>query len=367
MASAQGWGALVRHADLGERLIRLAPQHDVRFVAVSPDGRWVATGSHSLTDVYVKVWDARAGRHVADLPVEDGSLVGISPDGRWLLTTGGGCRLWAVGTWREGHKIGGTNAFAFSPDGNVLAVETGSGALRLVNPDTGHEYARLEDPNQDRAWALTFSPDGSQLFASSADRRAVHAWDLRAIRAELARRGLDWDLSAYPAAGRAKPVRPLRVIVEKADPARAAPSRHEQAQAYNNRAWALALRPARQPGEAAEAVRLAQKAVELAPRDGCCWNTLGVAQYRARRWKEAITALTRAMGLMSDQLESFNTLFLAMAHWQLGEKEKARHWYDRAARWMEQNRQAVERDRGHQEELRRFRAEAEALLGMKKD
>jgi hypothetical protein len=92
-----------------------------------------------------------------------------------------------------------------------------------------------------------------------------------------------------------------------------------------------------------------------------------VAQYRARQWKEATPALTKAMELMNDRLESFNTLFLAMAHWQLGEKEKARHWYDRAVRWIEQNRHALERDRGHQEELRRFRAEAEALLGMQKD
>src|SRR5262249_8905080 len=82
MASAQGWGALVWHADKGDELISLRPQYDVRYVAVSPGGEWVATGSHSATDVYVKVWDARTGGHVADLPVEAGSSVGFSPDGR---------------------------------------------------------------------------------------------------------------------------------------------------------------------------------------------------------------------------------------------------------------------------------------------
>jgi serine/threonine protein kinase/WD40 repeat protein len=199
MASAQFGGALVWHADKGDQLIRLFPQHDVRSVAVSLNGRWAATGSHWATDVYVKVWDARTGRHVADIPVEGGSSVGFSPDDRWLLTTGGGCRLWEVGTWREGPRIGG-GVFAFSPDGKVLAAETGSGAVRLVNPDTGREYARLEDPNQDRAVGLTFSTDCSQLFACTNDSPVVHVWDLRAIRAELTQRGLDWDLPPYPVA-----------------------------------------------------------------------------------------------------------------------------------------------------------------------
>jgi serine/threonine protein kinase/WD40 repeat protein len=212
MASAQRWGALVRHADLGDKLIRLAPQYDVRLVAVSPEGEWVATGSHSATDVYVKVWKARNGRRVADLPVEGSSLVGFSPDGRWLVTTGGDCRLWEVGTWREGPKIGGSGAFAFSPDSKVLAVETGSGVVRLVDPDAGREYARLEDPNQDRAAYLTFSQDGSQLFASSHGTSAVHVWDLRAIRKELTRCELDWDLPAYPPV-ELKHEAPLRVTV----------------------------------------------------------------------------------------------------------------------------------------------------------
>jgi serine/threonine protein kinase/WD40 repeat protein len=212
MASAQGWGALVWHADKGDQLIKLAPQYDVRFVAISPEGEWVASGSHWHTDVHVKVWEARTGRHVADLPVETTSRVGFSPDGRWLLTTGGGCRLWEVGTWREGPKIGGSFGFAFSADSKILAVEIGSGVVRLLDPDTGREYARLEDPNQDKAANLAFSPDGSQLFATTRDSPTVHAWDLRALRADLAKRGLDWELPPYPPVRSHHPA-PVRVVV----------------------------------------------------------------------------------------------------------------------------------------------------------
>jgi tetratricopeptide (TPR) repeat protein len=366
MASAQGWGALVRHADHGDKLIRLAPQHDARLVAISPEGEWVATGSHSATDVYVKVWDARTGLHVADLPVEGSSWVGFSPDGRWLLTTGGGYRLWEVGTWREGPKLGGvwaSAAFAFSPDSKALAVEAGSGAVRLLDPDTGREYARLEDPNHDRASYLSFSQDGSQLFASAANSPAVHAWDLRAIRAELVKRDLDWDLPRYPPAAEPKDAPPLQVKVDLGDFS----PRYKQALELNNQAWPLATNPDAKLRDPARAVELAQKAVDLWPNEPMYWNTLGVAHYGAGHWKEAIEALTKSMELAKGKLESFDTFFLAMAHWRLDEKEKAREWYDRAVQWMEKNKDQLQGNKQWPEELRRFHAEAEELLEIKKN
>ena len=51
--------------------------------------------------------------------------------------------------------------------------------------------------------------------------------------------------------------------------------------------------------------------------------------------------------------------FLALAHWQRGDKEVARKWYDKAALWMEKN---APKD----EELRQFRTEAEERLGIEK-
>ncbi|MGO9112624.1 MAG: hypothetical protein ACLP9L_25615 [Thermoguttaceae bacterium] len=72
--------------------------------------------------------------------------------------------------------------------------------MRLVATDTGREYARLENPNQDRARYIAFSPDGTQLVLDG-EADSLHVWDLRAIRDELAQRGLDWDLPPYPPAG----------------------------------------------------------------------------------------------------------------------------------------------------------------------
>src|SRR5262249_21231244 len=69
-----------------------------------------------------------------------------------------------------------------------------------------------------------------------------------------------------------------------------------------------------------KALGLAKKAVELAPEEANCWNTLGVASYRAGDWKAAISSLEKSMKLRKGGT-SFDWFFLAMAHWQLGDKE----------------------------------------------
>jgi tetratricopeptide (TPR) repeat protein len=107
------------------------------------------------------------------------------------------------------------------------------------------------------------------------------------------------------------------------------------------------------------AVCLAQKAVALAPQSGICWSTLGAACYRAGQWRETVDALEKALPLQSEGA-SVDGFFLAMAHWQLGEREKARAWYDRAVQGMDKNRP-------HDQELQRLRTEAAALLGIKEE
>jgi tetratricopeptide (TPR) repeat protein len=129
------------------------------------------------------------------------------------------------------------------------------------------------------------------------------------------------------------------------------------ARAYNNLAWLLATcadAKSRNPGQA---VAHAKKAVEIAPEPTYV-NTLGVAHYRAGDWKAAIAALDKSMELRKGG-DSNDWFFLAMAHWQLGEKGKAREFYDRAVQWMDKNQPT-------NEELRRFRAEAAELLGVEK-
>jgi tetratricopeptide (TPR) repeat protein len=127
---------------------------------------------------------------------------------------------------------------------------------------------------------------------------------------------------------------------------------------HNNLAWMLATCPDPKFRDPGEAVQHAKKVTELAPGIWIGWTTLGVAQYRNGDWKAALDALTKSRQLRRGD-DGTDFCFLAMAHWQLGEKDKARTWYDRAVAWMDKHKP-------HDEELRRFRAEAAELLGIPK-
>jgi tetratricopeptide (TPR) repeat protein len=143
-----------------------------------------------------------------------------------------------------------------------------------------------------------------------------------------------------------------------ADYSRAIELEPKNASALNNLAWLLATCPESKFLDPKRAAELARKAVELAPKEGTFWNTLGVAQYRAGNWKAGIEGLNKSRELRKGG-DAFDWFFLAMAHWQLGARDEARTWYQKAAEWMDKNAK-------DHEELRRFRSEAEKLLEIKK-
>jgi WD40 repeat protein len=203
-------GALALHMNRPDQPVVLGPHTDVRNVSVSYDGRLVGTGSHFGTKV--KIWNAATGEPVKELPIECGSRLEFSPDGKWLATTGDG-RLWAVDGWRPSRDFG-ADSFAFSPDAGLVAFETGRGAVRLVDPVTGHEYARLDDPNRYRS-AIRFTPDGGRLVMSIKESDSIRVCDLRAIWAELAKMGLDKGLPAFKR--RSAAPRSLQLQIEGSD------------------------------------------------------------------------------------------------------------------------------------------------------
>jgi tetratricopeptide (TPR) repeat protein len=128
----------------------------------------------------------------------------------------------------------------------------------------------------------------------------------------------------------------------------------------NGLAWVLATASDSKLRDPPRALELAKKAA-LQTKEPDRWGTLGTARYRSGDWQGAIADLEKAIGLRAPEvpINAAEGFFLAMAHWQRGDKDRARQWFARSVKWM---------DNGLTEnaELKRFRAEAIELLGVQK-
>jgi serine/threonine protein kinase/tetratricopeptide (TPR) repeat protein len=135
------------------------------------------------------------------------------------------------------------------------------------------------------------------------------------------------------------------------------PRTPETQRLLNGFAWMLCTAYDSKFRDPPRAVLLAKEVVTYAPQFGDKWMTLGVAHYRAGDWKSAVVALEKSTALAPAGCGGVNGFFLAMAHWQLGEKEQASQFYAKGASWRKSHKPT---DR----ELLRFQSEASELLGI---
>ncbi len=380
VASERSGMALV--VDLPTEAVRstLAPHPSLIRVVLSPDGRWAATsGWHTPS---VKVWDVRTGALVKELPLGIMNIASFSPDGRTLVTSRGDeYRTWDVESWRPALRLpwevpSYPGWVAFALDRKLMALERSPAVISLVDAATGRTLAKLEDPRSDRAQWLGFTPDGAHLVAITPYSRAIHIWDLRAIRRELAAMQLDWEAPPYPPAPGADARRTLAVeslLGVSSPPEQAADDRArrdietyrlaveshpDRAAAYNNLAWTYATAPGRLR-DPSRALALAERAARLDPQNPMIRNTLGMAYYRVGRYREAADTLQDNLPHQDEKYLAVDLYFLAMSHHQLGEVALARAYYT----WA--NRVTGSRAELTVEEARErdaFHAEAEMLM-----
>jgi WD40 repeat protein len=202
-----GTGELLRTLDCGS---------SVRTVALSPDGRTLATALSRT----VRFWDVATGREIRPRPGHDQEVLSVrfSPDGKTVASRSADqtVRLWSPTTGRQQRALSlgngpgplGTSGslagtiitsgsvagtLAFSPDGRTLAALEGAdkGPFERGTDVLFWELSRPAAPRRVREpayWPLciAFSPDG-RIRATGTRQHGVHLWnEAGELLAELA-------------------------------------------------------------------------------------------------------------------------------------------------------------------------------------
>ena len=137
----------------------------VRSVALTPDGRYVATASEDKT---ARVFDAETGNEIARLTHQAGvNAVAFSPDGHWVATGSDDrtARVFEAASGTEVARVahqGAVEAVAFSPDSRRIVTGSADKSARVLEASGGSELWRVAHPEP--VTSAAFTADGQRVL-----------------------------------------------------------------------------------------------------------------------------------------------------------------------------------------------------------
>ncbi len=167
-------GAELRHFEGNQQGATMA-------LAVSPDGKWVASGGH---DFMLRLWETASGKEIRQFEGHTGSVLGVafSPDGKLLASASldKTVRLWDMATGKPAGVLTGhedrVKSVAFAPDGKKLASCSEDGTVRMWDAISRRPIHVLQ-AKAGQVGSIAFSPDGKMLCSGHRDG-TLHLWDV---------------------------------------------------------------------------------------------------------------------------------------------------------------------------------------------
>lgn len=175
----------------------------IRTLALSHQGKWLATGSEDGSSI---VCEVATGREVWRFEPGGGWVlrVAFAPDDRLLAATyaDNTVRLWNLETGNQvahfSDRQGWLPALAYAIDGKTLATGWDSGAIVIWSLPVPQKVATLRGHNG-LVNSLAYLPDGRHLVSVGSDK-TVRVWDLdtseEAFRGEA--EGRIWSVAVDP-------------------------------------------------------------------------------------------------------------------------------------------------------------------------
>ncbi len=186
LAFAFGESVIVTDLMSGKEMVRVKHDGRVYSIVVSPDSRYVVSGSHDNT---ARVWELATGQEVVRMTHDNlVETVAISPDSRYVVSGSkdNTARVWELTTGKEQARMTHeemVNTVAVSPDSRYVVSGSSDNTARIWELTTGKEIARMT--HNKLVEIVAVSPDSRDVMSGSWDNTA-RVWEL-ATGKEIAR------------------------------------------------------------------------------------------------------------------------------------------------------------------------------------